>query len=455
MTDDMSKMTRGEAAQREMSLTSVSPALAVVMTAVFLAIVYSVPVIQYADELLQRARGLRSTKIPSCLEFGGTLKETARVYSEADGSLRARMFAANRYLLPEIKRYERKLEEDAWLTRLLLPRTQLFMTRCLGTGNEKVYPGIHGWLFYRPDVDYVTGRGFLEPAQMKRRIASRPEWEAVLQPDPVRAIVDFDRELKARGIRLIVMPVPVKPSIHPAELYGGVGKSGKSVQNPSYGDFIERLHTANVFVFDCSEMLRERYIKTGEPQYLAYDTHWRPDAMEFVAEQLAGFVRDNGLLPEREPILYRRDCVNVTTLGDIAAILKLPEGQRLYPPESVTISRVLAPDVSLWTRRANSDVLVLGDSFCNIFSMQSLGWGMSAGLAEQISFFLQRPVDRITMNDNGAFATRQELARELSQNPAKLDGKKVVIWQFAARELASGNWLTIPLAETSSHKNHY
>jgi alginate O-acetyltransferase complex protein AlgJ len=89
-------------------------------------------------------------------------------------------------------------------------------------------------------------------------------------------------------------------------------------------------------------------------------------------------------------------------------------------------------------------VLALGDSFCNIFSIPSLGWGMSAGLAEQLSYYLQRPMDRITMNDNGSYATRQELARESAGNPARLAGKKVVIWQFACRELAFGNWKDIP-----------
>ena len=37
------------------------------------------------------------------------------------------------------------------------------MTGWLGAGNERVYPGRDGWLFYRPDVEYVTGRGFLDP----------------------------------------------------------------------------------------------------------------------------------------------------------------------------------------------------------------------------------------------------------------------------------------------------
>ena len=65
-----------------------------------------------------------------------------------------------------------------------------------------------------------------------------------------------------------------------------------------------------------------------------------------------------------------------------------------------------------------------------------MGWGTSAGLAEQLSYALARPVDRLVQNDDAAFATRAMLAGD----PARLTGKRVVIYQFAARELAFGDW---------------
>ena len=83
---------------------------------------------------------------------------------------------------------------------------------------------------------------------------------------------------------------------------------------------------------------------------------------------------------------------------------------------------------------------MLGDSFANIYSLASMGWGDSAGLVEHLSYALGRPVDRILQNDDGAFATRDILRRD---GPARLAGKRVVIWQFAARELAFGDWRVI------------
>jgi alginate O-acetyltransferase complex protein AlgJ len=50
---------------------------------------------------------------------------------------------------------------------------------------------------------------------------------------------------------------------------------------------------------------------------------------------------------------------------------------------------------------------------------------------------LQRPLDRIVQNDQGAFATRELLHRAGS---ARLAGKRLVIYQFAARELMFGDW---------------
>ena len=88
----------------------------------------------------------------------------------------------------------------------------------------------------------------------------------------------------------------------------------------------------------------------------------------------------------------------------------------------------------------NSDILLLGDSFANIFSLESMKWGTDSGLAEALGYQLGRPVDAILRNDAGAFATRQLLANELKRGRDRLAGKKVVVWEFAIRELANGDW---------------
>jgi alginate O-acetyltransferase complex protein AlgJ len=90
-------------------------------------------------------------------------------------------------------------------------------------------------------------------------------------------------------------------------------------------------------------------------------------------------------------------------------------------------------------------VLVVGDSFSNVYSLGPMGWGESAGLVEQLSAAMQRPVDAVLRNNAAAHAGRKMLARELVHGRDRLAGKRVVIWEFAARELAFGDWRLVDL----------
>jgi hypothetical protein len=78
-----------------------------------------------------------------------------------------------------------------------------------------------------------------------------------------------------------------------------------------------------------------------------------------------------------------------------------------------------------------------------VFSLDAMGWGEAAGLGPHLALALGRDVDVIAQNDSGAFATRQALARELAAGADRLRGKRVVIWEFASRELSVGDWKTI------------
>jgi hypothetical protein len=186
-------------------------------------------------------------------------------------------------------------------------------------------------------------------------------------------------------------------------------------------------------------------MRNSGPQYLATDTHWRPEAVEAIADLLAVFTAAQTQLPPVDNPGYRIERHETQNPGDIARMLDLPapparlalrRGKDLYPPESVWLRRVLQADGSAWRSSREADVLVLGDSFSNIYSLESMGWGTSAGFVEQLSYALRRPVDRLTQNDQGSFATREMLARD----PSRLNGKRVVIYQFAARELSAGDW---------------
>ena len=182
-----------------------------------------------------------------------------------------------------------------------------------------------------------------------------------------------------------------------------------------------------------------RMRRQGREPYLKTDTHWTPEGMKLAAGRIAEVLSDGTPQKESSPAVVRQ-----TGTGDIAAMLKLPPGRTFFPPETVELTPVTGgPD-------RNSDILLLSDSFTNIYSLEAMNWGARSGLAEMLSVRLGRPVDSLVRNDAGAYASRQMLAQELKRGSDRLRGKKAVIWEFAMRELASGDWKMIGLPEVRS-----
>ena len=219
----------------------------------------------------------------------------------------------------------------------------------------------------------------------------------------------------------------------------------RTPQNPSFAAFVSDLRDAGVDVFDPISVLQEAQSISGLPQFLATDTHWTPQAMCLVAQRLAASI-DVTIEWSEAPRTYSRSAMSIENTGDTAAMLRLPDWADLYPPETVTIRPVFeARSGQQWRPVRRAELLLLGDSFSNIYSLPGMGWGQAAGFAEQLSFFLQRPLDALLQNDSGAWATRVLLEERMRRGDDILDGKKIVIWEFAARELAFGDWRPVTL----------
>ncbi len=432
--------SREEAARIEVGQTTIDPVVASVLTVIFLAFLLGALGLQCACGAAasegQGPAGLWSTLRAA----GHELWPGAGSDGRGGGRLLSRIVAANRTVLAALRAVDNELDHDSVVGRFLRPGAQHVLSVWLGAGNEQAYCGREGWLFFRPDVEYLTAPGFLDPSRLARRTTAGDEWTLPPQPDPRAAIREFTRYLAARGVTLVVVPTPVKPAIHPEKLARSYGAEAAALQNPSYDAAIRDFGSSGALVFDPSDALRRSRSETGRSQYLATDTHWRPETMEQVADLLAGFVQQHAVLPEIENPGYQTERLDVLAFGDLRRMLDLPASTSRYPRETVAIRRVLRPDGSPWRPERSADVIVLGDSFSTIYSLSSMGWGDSAGFVEQLSLALRRPIDRIVENDNGAFATRARLHREIASGVDRLAGKRVVIYQFSARELAFGDW---------------
>lgn len=438
------RLSREDEAKLALEHTNVTPLLARVLCLLFLLTIALVPTLQSI------AKARQHQAIPPALEHLGAIPDA-----------------------PELKRFEISLERESVASQWILPRAQSVLAR-LGAGNEQAYIGRDGWLVYRPDVDYLTGTGFLQARVLKTRAQGGASDQAAVQPDPVAAIVRFRDQLAQRGIRLVLMPTPLKPMLQPETLQPETLQArtlvapheySQALQNPSYARFLQQMAQQQIVVCDPTARLEQAKLRTGQAQFLTTDTHWTPDAMQTAATALADSIRQNVELPAQSQTRYSRRAQIQSNRGDIAAMLKV-SSDGLFPPQQVTTRQVLAlsvqesgvqaPGGAIWKPSLSADVLLLGDSFTNIYSKGAMGWGRGAGLAEQLSFELRRAVDVIAVNAGGASSTRRQLRDDLLRGRDRLAGKRVVAWQFAMRDLANGDWqfIDLPAPQTSTRRSN-
>lgn len=446
---------REEMAKREAGHTLIRPALSWGLIVLFLFVIFAVPVVQQVAEFRDPGAGERQRPLPQVYDLFTLLPAAMKASGDTGSSgVFSRVFAVNRHLLREMKGFEEALDDRSVVGKWVRPRIQYLLT-ALGAGNEKAYCGVPPWLFYRPGIDYLTGPPFLDPVRLQRRAAAGDEWAAPVEPDPRPAILELKRQLDQRGIALILLPTPIKAMIHPEKLSRRYDGWQKELQNPSFDRFKEEMSQAGVLLFDPAPLLMAAKATKGPLPYLATDTHWRPEALERVAEGLKDFIGTQVPLPPLPPPRYGAERSEISQHGDLAVMLGLPANQTLFPRETVSIRKIRGAGGEPWQPQKTADVLVLGDSFSNIYSLEAMGWGEGGGFIEQLSYALQRPLDRITRNDNASFATREFLAAELAKGRDRLAGKRLVIYQFAVRELAVGNWKRIELKRGSPPPVNY
>lgn len=348
-----------------------------------------------------------------------------------------------------LRHYERNLESANWAARLSRPWMQLGLFAGLRDGGAKALPGREGWLFYKPGLADLTAR----PVPLSARNATN---------DPVAAITDFRDQLAARGIQLLVVPVPNKESTYPDHVASSLANQ-RSLVAPRTRDALDRLRAANVEVIDLFSVFRaarDRDPTDDTPLYLAQDTHWSPAGMLLAARTVArrlvelGWARPGNHAYDIHPTIVQRP-------GDIVRMLKSPPLEGLFAPESVTCLRVVEPpspatsnstaDPSAksgggqtpYQDSADAEILVLGDSFLRIYHNDTPG---AAGFIAHLAHELRQPLLSVVNDGGGATLLR----KELQSRPAYLRNRKVVIWEFVERDLglATEGWPKLSLSRT-------
>jgi hypothetical protein len=209
---------------------------------------------------------------------------------------------------------------------------------------------------------------------------------------------------------------------------------------------LDQLSQCGIEIVDLFEVFRrakqERNRSDSNRLYLAQDSHWSPRGARLAAEVVARRVLEGDAVVEGNHALIER-AVTVTRQGDLVQMLQVPQIERSLAPEKVECQQVVQSDTkSLYRDVMDSQVLIVGDSFLRIYEEDEPG---AAGFIAHVARLLRQPVTSI-VNDGGASTlVRQELARR----PALLMKKRLVIWEFAEREIRYGTegWQILPLAQ--------
>jgi hypothetical protein len=397
-----------EQLRRGFLATDVSRGVAWLLTGLFLAAIYAVPL---AQAYLEKREGEESS-----------VAELFRRPPTAEN----------------LRQLEKGIEDASYAKAWVQPRMQLALTRLGRVGNKLAIVGQGGWLYYTPGVTHVGGPGFLERSvQRSREKDALDAGQEVIHADPMPAILAFQQALARRDIRLVLLPMPDKAALEPGALHGEHGRVTPA-QNVDYDRFLGQLRQAGVAVLDARQSVGTN---ANEPLFLAQDTHFAPGYMERIARDLGALVNGLHVLsPLTDAPALHVVPQPAARVGDLVDMLKLTDEQQQFLPQSVLVHQVQDSAGAPWEPDAAGDVLLLGDSFTNIFTLEGMGWGNASGLAPHLALALGRPLDVIAQNDSGAFATRQALSRELAAGQDCLAGKRVVIWEFASRELSVGDW---------------
>lgn len=377
-----------------------------------------------------------------------------------------------------LRAFEKKVEDENALVLAVRPRYQLAVWNIFNDPGEKVVLGAAGdcigagcardtavasdrWLFYRQDVEFLV-----QPSPLDVRSAKLD--------NPIKAIEKFRDQLKAKGVELLVVVTPGKPSIYPERLTGAsaaVGAenaaAGSNGADASQGKaaaghgkaILDSLAKAGFNTVDLYTPLlaaKADDAKLG-PLYLNDDTHWTPRGAELAAGEIAKKVRemaDAGFVDiGEESVSYASSDSVADRMGDVGEMSGLNKfnafkvqkvtghvvfqqevSERTEPPADSLSDSTVVYDT---TRTPFKDdfrkakILILGDSFSRIYQTDS---PVNAGWIAHFAKNMNRPVASIVSDGGASTLVREKLARKAGV----LKGKKLLIWEFVERDLRFG-----------------
>ena len=324
-----------------------------------------------------------------------------------------------------LRAFEKKVEDENVLVLKFRPQYQLAVWNVFNEPGEKVVLGAGEgrWLFYRQDVEFLV-----QPSPLDVRSAKLD--------NPIQAILKFREQLKKKGVELLVVITPGKPSIYPERLTGASGEKPIASHGKAILDSLTKLGLNTVDLYTPLLAAKANDANLGE-LYLNDDTHWTPRGAELAAGEIAKKVNsmvNAGLIDIGEPSVdYEVTDSLADRMGDIGEMSGLNKFN-VFKVQQVT-GHVVSPFKDDFRK---SKILILGDSFSRIYQTDA---PVNAGWIAHFARNISRPVSSIVSDGGASTLVREKLARKAGV----LKGKKLLIWEFVERDLRVGaeGWKTI------------
>ncbi|MFW2365301.1 MAG: alginate O-acetyltransferase AlgX-related protein [Desulforhopalus sp.] len=303
------------------------------------------------------------------------------------------------------------------------------------SGDASIVKGADGWLFLKEELIHLAaGRFWGEDASAATRTKKKE------YGDPLPAIVEYNSLLAEKGITLYLMPVPPKALVYSDKLDAAITAESVSDELVMYSEFYALLEKKGVRVIDLLPLLEKN--KDKSKVYCKTDTHFSPDGLAYFAEAAATAIKEEAWYPSISTQKYEKTPRKVMINGDLA---RMAGGETVV--EELELKLVADQAGKALESDPKSPVILLGDSHTLVFSAGGDLHAKGAGLFDHLSAELGFPVDLLGVRGSGVTPARIKLFQRSKKEGNYLEGKKALIWCFAARDFTgSGGWRKIPVA---------
>lgn len=274
----------------------------------------------------------------------------------------------------------------------------------LGAGRKGVIVGEDEWFFTAEEFKTVP--------------ASEIE-------DAAKRVADVQRDLEARGIRLVVAPLPAKSDIYAEDVPYLVRSQAMA---ETYAAFMKALQEKGIVTADTRSALLAA--KPFDEVFLKSDTHWSPAGAKTTAEAIQTSLQMAGIKLQPEHVTAQWQ-TPVSLWGDLTKFVTSPEYATTVglKQESVPIYRTTvnadAADADIFGDDAAVPVMLVGTSYS-----ANENWSFADFLRQS----LRADVVNVAKEGLGPGVPMMDL---LAGSALDETTPTVVVWEFPVRYLGT------------------